>query len=74
MTTIEMIVYGVFSGLLGGTLASLATFVMLDRNAKKIQKQIREEAESMKQKFQTMGLDNINSEFMQNEGSNRNWQ
>lgn len=74
MTVIEMVVYGVFSGLVGGGLASGLTFFLIERNAKIIQKKITEEANKMREKFQAVGLDNINSEFMQNEGSNKNWQ
>lgn len=64
MSTIEILVYGVFSGLLGGGLASLATFLLIHYNSKKIQKLIQKEAESMSQEMKLNGLDQMNSAMM----------
>ena len=74
MQVIELVVYGTFSGLLGGGLASAATFYLINRQAKVIQANIRKEAKAMSEKFKAIGLDNLSSELMQNEGSNQNWQ
>lgn len=70
MGTIEILVYGVFSGVLGGGLASVATFLIIERNSKKIQKVIKKEAKEMSEQMKLNGLNEINSNMTK---VNKNW-
>lgn len=73
MTVVEIVVYGVFSGLVGGGLASIGTFLLIERSSKKIQANIKEQAKKMSEEMKLAGLNDINSSLMQNVGSNKNW-
>lgn len=70
---IELIAYGVGGGFVGGLIAAGLTFLIIERNSRKVYKKIEAEAKKMSHSFKATGLDNINSSFLQNEGSNKNW-
>jgi energy-converting hydrogenase Eha subunit G len=70
METIEILVYGVFSGLVGGVLASAVTFYLIERNAKIIQRKLAKEVKVMSEQMKLSGLDQINSNIA---NGNKEW-